>query len=87
MFVLLSFPRLGILGTLNAVISLILAGPLLIGTVIFFMHGEVFLAGLLGVLAIIAIFLPSYIIKKFRIRTLVPNTFRRPIRWLSSRKP
>lgn len=72
---------------IDIVLSVSITAPLVIGTVIFVQQGEFMFAALTAALAIVAIFLPSYIMWKFDIRDLFPSFLRRSLAWIKSLKP
>lgn len=80
---------LGILSVtqmLNVILSVTITAPLIIGTVLFISNGNYLYAAFTAVLALIAVFLPSYILRQFHISDVIPSFLHRPLNWIKSLK-
>lgn len=78
---------LGVKDMVNILLSLTLTAPLVIGTGLFLMRGDFLFAAVTAILAVIAFFLPTIILRKFRFIDVVPSFLRRPIMWVGRKKP
>lgn len=76
-----SFPSLGLLDLIQIGSALVLAGPLLIATAIFLTRGAYLMAGFTGVLAIVALYLPTYIVNRVFPDSIVPARLRNLRDW------
>lgn len=80
---------LGILSVtqmLNVILSVTITAPLIIGTVLFISNGNYLFAAFTAVLALIAVFLSSYILRQFHISDVIPSFLHRPLKWIKSLK-
>lgn len=66
-------PSPGLLDLVQIGSGLLLAGPLLIATAIFGSRGELLLAAFTGFLALVALYLPTYIVNRLVPSSLLPS--------------
>lgn len=78
---------LSITQMLNVILSFSITAPLIVGTVLFVSNGNYLYATFTTALAVIAVFLPSYILRQFHIIDLIPSFLHRPLKWIKSLKP
>lgn len=73
----MQLPAPGLLRLIELGSSLILAGPLLIATAIFINQGQFAFAAFTASLAIIALYLPTYILNKLTPSSILPRALQR----------
>lgn len=78
-------PSPGILDMIQLGTSIALAGPLLVATLIFATQGDLAMAGFTAGLALVALYLPTYVVNNLLPDSILPARIRRLLDWLPFR--
>lgn len=80
-----ALPSPGLLDMIQLGASLALAGPLIVATYLFAAQGDFAMAGFCAVVAVLALYLPTYVVKKAMPSSILPARVRRFLDWLPFR--